>query len=160
MAEAEEASDEAPKKRSKKPLLFGLVAAVLLGGGGFFAAYSGLLPFGGTAGGHAAVEIEPLPEVDFVPIAPLVISLGPESRNRHLRFAAELEVPKNFTVEVTGMMPRVVDVLNGYLRAVDTHQFDEPGALIRLRAQMLRRVQIVLGEARVRDLLITEFVLN
>ena len=32
--------------------------------------------------------------------------------------------------------------------------------LVRLRAQMLRRVQMVTGEGRVRDLLITEFVLN
>jgi flagellar FliL protein len=32
--------------------------------------------------------------------------------------------------------------------------------MARLRAQMLRRIQVVTGEGRVRDLLITEFVLN
>jgi len=32
--------------------------------------------------------------------------------------------------------------------------------LLRLRSQMLRRVQVVTGEGRVRDLLIMEFVLN
>jgi flagellar FliL protein len=57
-------------------------------------------------------------------------------------------------------MPRVIDVLNGYLRAVEPGDFDDPAILGRLRAQMLRRVQIVTGTERVRDLLIMEFVLN
>ena len=35
-----------------------------------------------------------------------------------------------------------------------------PEAEARLRAQMLRRIQVVTGEAQVRDLLVTEFVLN
>ena len=67
---------------------------------------------------------------------------------------------ENLAAEVTLLMPRVLDVLNSYLRAVDPASFDDPGAMTRLRAQMLRRIQIVTGEGRVRDLLITEFVLN
>ena len=160
MAEAERSTEDAPKQRSKKPLLIGLVLALLLGGGGFYAAYFGLLPIGGSHAEAGPDEVAPLPEVAFVPITPLVISLGPESRAQHLRFAAELEVPVDFQSDVAKLMPRVLDVLNGYLRAVDPRQFDEPAALIRLRAQMLRRVQIVVGEGRVRDLLVTEFVLN
>jgi len=31
---------------------------------------------------------------------------------------------------------------------------------VRIRAHLLRRIQIVTGEGRVRDLLVTEFVLN
>ncbi len=53
-----------------------------------------------------------------------------------------------------------MDILNGYLRAVDVRDLEDPSALIRLRAQMLRRIQIVTGEGRVKDLLIMEFVLN
>lgn len=157
MAEAAESEEQAPRKRSKKPLLVGVMLAVLLGGGGFYAAYSGLLP---TGHGEAGAEVAPLPEVAFVPIEPLVISLGPDSPNRYLQFAGELEVPANFASDVEKMMPRVLDVLNSYLRAVDTVQFEEPGGLIRVRAQMLRRVQIVVGDGRVRDLLVTQFVLN
>lgn len=160
MAEPEANPDEAPKLRSKKPLLIGGVLALVLGGGGFYAAYSGLILGGG--GGHEteAAALPPSPDVAFVPITPLVISLGPDSSSRHLRFTGALEVPANLGPEVEKMMPRVVDVLNGYLRAVDTSQFEEPSTLIRLRAQMLRRVQIVVGEGRVRDLLVTEFLLN
>ena len=50
-------------------------------------------------------------------------------------------------------MPRILDVLNSYLRAVELADLEDPSAMVRLRAQMLRRVQIVTGEGRVRDLL-------
>lgn len=153
-------SADEPKKRSRLPLLAGLLIAFLLGGGGFYAAYSGLIPFGNGAGQDGHHDVGAMPDVAFVPIPPLVISLGAGASGRHLRFAAELEVAQERADEVAKLMPRVLDVLNGYLRAVDGRQFEEPAALIRLRAQMLRRVQIVLGEGRVRDLLVTEFVLN
>ena len=57
-------------------------------------------------------------------------------------------------------MPRINDVLNVYLRAVDERDFEVPRAMVRLRAQMLRRVQLVTPPGAVRDVLIQEFVLN
>ena len=57
-------------------------------------------------------------------------------------------------------MPRIVDILNTYLRAVQPQDLDSPTALLRLRVQMLHRVQVVAGQGVVRDLLITEFILN
>jgi flagellar FliL protein len=54
----------------------------------------------------------------------------------------------------------VVDVLNGYLRALEPREIEDPAALMRIRAQMLRRVQVVAGGDRVRDLLVMEFVVN
>ena len=53
-----------------------------------------------------------------------------------------------------------VGVMNSYLRALDTAALEDPAGLVRMRAQMLRRIQMVTGDGRVRDLLITEFVLN
>ena len=50
--------------------------------------------------------------------------------------------------------------MNGYLRAVEVRDIESAAALTRLRAQLLRRVQIVAGQERVNDLLIMEFVLN
>jgi flagellar FliL protein len=157
MAEATTAAEAAPKKRKPPALILGAVAALALGGGGFYATYSGLLL-------GEPKEISPeeakLAGIAFVPIEPLVISLGTNGANQHLRFAAHLEVAKTYAEEVEMLQPRILDVLNGYLRAVDMKDLQDPTALIRLRAQMLRRLQIVTGEGRVRDLLITEFVLN
>ena len=89
-----------------------------------------------------------------------MVSLPPGSSARLLRFTGQLEVAPEHAAEVAAVMPRVVDVLNTFLRAVEPADLEQPSALAPLRAQMLRRIQVVTGEGRVRDLLITEFVLN
>ena len=163
MAEAQAGEEQAPKKKSKLPLLIGFVLMLGLGGGGFYAVYSGMILGDGHADDHAAeepVKVEALPDIAFVPVDPMIVTLGGGGANRHLRFTAQLEVAKAYQQDVALLMPRILDVLNGYLRAVEAAELEDPNALTRLRAQMLRRVQIVSGEGRVRDLLVTEFVLN
>lgn len=160
MAVAEAIPDEAPKKRSKKPLLIGLVLAFVLGGAGFYATWSGLILGGGAEEDHAEAVPGPLSGVAFVPLETMVISLGPTSGSEHLRFTAQVEVVDSAVADVTLLTPRILDVLNSYLRAVDVSEIENPAAMAKLRSQMLRRIQIVTGEGRVRDLLITEFVLN
>lgn len=140
-------------KGSRLPLILALVAASALGGAGFWATYTGLIVL---PSGHQA----PQTPIAFVPLDPLIISLGNMDHRQHLRFAAQLEVAPEHQGEVAKLAPRILDVLNGYLRAVSVNELDTPAQLVRLRAQMLRRVQIVTGEGRVRDLLVTEFVLN
>lgn len=161
MDEAAVPAGEAPKKkRSKLPLLMGLVLALAFGGGGFYAVYSGMILAPAT--GHAVAEGAPhaLPDIAFVSIEPVVISIGGEGDSRHLRFTASLETAAPYADEVTLLLPRILDVLNGYLRAIAVTEIEDPAGLVRLRAQLLRRIQIVTGEGRVRDLLVTEFVLN
>lgn len=150
-----------PGRKRGKGLLVGLVAALVLGGGGFYAIYSGMiaLPLGGGEK-EAVAAAAVLSDVAFVPMEPIMISLAPGASARHLRFSGQLEVTPGHAAEVTQVMPRILDVLNTYLRAVDVRDLEEPAAIPRLRAQMLRRVQVVTGEGLVRDLLITEFVLN
>lgn len=154
-------TQQATKKKGKLGLIFGLALALIGGGGAFFAIYYGLLlaPEASVeaAPGHAATE--PLPEISFVPIDPIVVTVG-SAGSRQLRFRAELEVDPERTDDVTLLMPRILDVLNGYLRAVDLAELENPASLIKLRAQMLRRIQIVTGAGHVRDLLITEFVFS
>jgi flagellar FliL protein len=160
VATTDAVEDEAPPTKSKKPLLIGLLLALLLGSGGFYAAWSGMILGGGHEdAAHEAVP-GPLTGIAFVPLETMVISLGPESRSAHLRFTAQVEVVDSAVADVTLLAPRILDVLNSYLRAIDTADIENPAAMAKLRAQMLRRIQIVTGEGRVRDLLITEFVLN
>lgn len=159
MRSPNDATDGTPKKRSKIPLVIGLVLALLGGGGGFVAVQSGVLPGFSGAGGAASPAALPL-NVAFVPLDPLVISLPATQGRDHLRFSAQLEVPLVHRAEVEAIKPRIVDVLNGYLRAVDLAELEDPTALSRLRSHMLRRVQVVAGEGRISDLLIMEFVLG
>ena len=161
MSDSKSNEQDAPEKKSKLPLVLGLVLMLALGGGGFFAVYSGKVfgPSDHDAGEEEAF-VDPLPEIAFVPIEPMVVSLGKERANRFLHFTAQLEVAKAHEADLVLILPRVLDVLNSYLRAVEIAELEDPTALILLRAQMLRRVQMVAGEGRVRDLLVTEFVIN
>lgn len=154
-----ETAEPAPKK-SKLPLIIGLVLMLGLGGGGFYAVYNGLILGTHEPAPETEHPVAALPDVGYVPIEPMVVAVGPQPGGRYLQFTAQLEVQKGHEEETLHIMPRVMDVLNGYLRAVETRDLEDPMALVRLRAQMLRRVQMVTGEGRVRDLLITEFVIN
>jgi flagellar FliL protein len=160
VATAEATLDDLPRKRSKRPLMIGVLLALVLGGAGFYATWSGLV-LGGEAG-HADTDTAPGPlhGIAFVPLDTMVVSLGADSGSEHLRFTAQVEVVDAAVADVTLLKPRILDVLNSYLRAIDTASIEDPQAMARLRAQMLRRVQVVTGDGRVRDLLITEFVLN
>lgn len=160
MAEAEVPQDAEPKKKSKLPLILGLVLFLVLGGGGFYAVFSGMILGHATEAEQQASHASDLPEIAFVPLDPVTITLGEVAQKIHLKFAAQLEVNAPQEAEVLLLRPRILDVLNGYLRAVDVDELGDPHALVRLRSQMLRRIQIVTGEGRVRDLLVTEFVLN
>lgn len=159
MSQESNAPAEEKPRRSKLPLIIGCVLALALGGAGFLVARSGLL---GGGGDHAAAEPEPaeLPDIAFVPIEPVTISLPSGAHAGHLRFTAQLEVATPHSAEVAALMPRILDVLNGYLRAVEPASLQETGALVRVRSQLLRRIQIVTGEGRVRDLLVTEFIFS
>ena len=89
-----------------------------------------------------------------------MVSLPPGSSAKHLRFIGQLEVEPQTMKNVASLMPRILDTMNTYLRAVDVQDLEQPSSVPKLRAQMLRRIQVVAGEGQVRDLLITEFVLN
>lgn len=161
MTDAAVVPEEAPKKkRSKLPLLIGLVLMLLLGGAGFYATWSGMIMGGSDEAEHAEKTPDPLPDIAFVPVEPVMVSLGPKSSAKFLKLTSQLEVTKAYADEVATLMPRILDVLNSYLRAVAVEDLEDPAAMARLRAQMLRRVQIVTGEGRVRDLLVTEFIVN
>ncbi|MGR3761335.1 flagellar basal body-associated FliL family protein [Roseobacteraceae bacterium NS-SX3] len=168
-----DAEAQAPAGKSKMPLIIGLVLAVAGAGGGFYAVQSGLLPFGHSAAPERARAAEVAPEgVDtgetaediaklaFIEMEPIVITLRKASGLKHLRFRAHLEVDLIHQEEVEKVLPRVVDVLNSYLRALELDDLTDPMALPKLRAQMLRRINIATGQGRVRDLLIMDFVLN
>jgi flagellar protein FliL len=159
MSDAIEGDDTPPEKKSKLPLLIGIVMALVFGGGGFYATYAGLI-LGRHATPEHAADDEAMPDIAFVPIDPVVVSLGAATANRHLKFSSQLEVATSHAAEVTLLLPRILDVLNSYLSAVDPQTLEGQSAIVRVRAQLLRRIQIVTGEGRVRDLLITEFVLN
>lgn len=185
-AVAQAAGTEAGKTNGKLGLIVGLVLALAGGGGGYFAVRAGLLPFGGAekgvenghdsaaspaesshdpgGGSHAAADSPDqnpaLNGFEFVELEPVTISLRDSTVASLLRFRMQLEVAAGHQQEVRHLAPRIIDLLNGYLRALEPSDFEDPMILPRLRSQILRRAQMVAGPGRVHDVLIMEFVLN
>lgn len=163
-------SDDAPKAAKAKGggfkgILIGVLLAVAAGGGSFFAVYSGMLPLplpDRQAMKAEAKKDEPLdlPMTAFVPLEQVVVTLGRGADLRQLALTAQLEVEPNAIDTVALLMPRVIDVMNTYLRAVDVSLIEDPASMLRLRAQMLRRIQVVTGDGVVRDLLVSEFIVR
>lgn len=159
---------EPDKKGGKLPLIIGLVLGLVGTGAGFYATTSGLIPIGAKAdaqGDKAMVEDTgdspaALPDIEYVDLTPIMITLSGDDAVSQLRFHAQLEVEAKYFSDVEKIRPRILDVLNGYLRALELSDLRDPLALTRLRGQMLRRIGIVAGKGRVRDLLVIEFVLN
>lgn len=162
MADATADLTETPK-RSLRPLLLGAIASVVAGGAVFALIYLGIL-LPPESGDHAESDSHDTPfigaDIAFVPLETLVVSLGPTTDAKHLIVTIQLEVVSSYKEDVTFLTPRIADVLNGYLRALEPETIEAPASIVRLRGQMLRRVQLVVGDGMVRDLLITEFVLN
>lgn len=164
MADMPDETNETPRKSSKIPLIIGLVLACLGGGAGYYATTSGLI-FNNDSDAATKVSSSDddgtvTADVAYVEIDPLTISLRAPSTSQYLRFRASLEVVPSEADAVKKLLPRVTDVLNNYLRALEPADLEDPSALARLRGQMLRRIQVITGLGKVNDLLIMEFVLN
>jgi flagellar protein FliL len=160
MAEASDTGSAPSGGRGAKGLIVGVLAGLALGAGGFGAVWSGLVDPRALIGGGEPppAAVAALEDIGFVALEPIMVAM-PET-GRHLRFVGQMEVVPEHAGEVVLLMPRITDALNTYLRALEARDLQQPAATVWLRAQMLRRIQLVTGEGRVRDLLITEFVFN
>jgi flagellar FliL protein len=155
-----------PPKSKKSKLQFIMSALLLItgAGGGFAVVSLGLI--GGTNNStspnetHSTAPILGNEAIAFVPLDPMLVSIKDGANNRILRFVAQLEVNPDAVREVENIRPRIVDILNGYLRALEIEDLEAPAALMKIRSQMLHRVRIVAGENRINDLLVMEFVIN
>lgn len=148
-----------------KSKLFIVMSALLflLGSGlGYFGISSGLLPMGESHGNAPSdkPEVSDLPDIAFVPVPTLTVTLPPDAKSTHLRFSAQIEVKKEHQADVEFLMPRILDLMNGYLRALTAEDIERPGALYEIRLQLFRRVVMVVGLGRAQGLLVTEFIMN
>lgn len=164
----DEIDDAPPAKPSLiMGILFSVGGAVLLGG--VAAGVVMFMPGGEPAhcpvvadGEHAEPKKKPknYEDIIFVDLEPLVISLGPTAASEYLKISVSIETSQEHMKTATHLTPRFRDTLNSYLRAVNERDLSDPVAMTRLRAQMLRRLQVAASSDIVTDVLITDFVLN
>ena len=164
---SESPKEESPKEPKKGSKLKMLILAVLIlgaGGGAGFASYSGLIDIDqilGSGDDHAGADGSAGDQSgEFVALPELIIPLGSGAKSRFLRAVIHLEVAPGASEKVKILEPRVLDVLNTFLRAVEERDLESTASFARIQAQILRRVQLVAGKDDIRDVLVGEFILH
>lgn len=161
-AEAGEGAEGAPKaKRSLvKTLLFFVLPAVLVLGG---AAYFFLL-----SGGEEVVEDETgarivasKPPV-FLDLPDMLVNLTSASGERAmLKLAVALELPDQETIAlIQPVMPRVTDNFQVFLRELRVEDLSGSAGMFRLKEELVRRVNLAVAPAVVRDVLFKEMLIQ
>lgn len=154
-----------PRKRRGKSLIF-LAGTLVILGGGAAAAWKfvpGLNDKIRAITGHgeqtasAAVSSRPV----FIDLPEMAVTLPNAGHPRQMRIRLSLElasgVPEKGAAEA--LSPRVYDALLTYLRTLRDGEVDGGLGLDRLRADLYRRLDLVMGAGVLRDVLITSLVL-
>lgn len=99
-------------------------------------------------------------EYQFLLIGPVLVSLGSAGQGQTLRLEGYIEVPSQFLADVESQLPRLLDSINLYLRALESQELEDPSALLRIRMHVLKRVQAIVGSDRASDFLISKFIIG
>ncbi len=165
MIDAMDNNEESTAVRKNSFILPAIALSGLLGGAGF--AVSFLLSLESRANQNQSTLEEVSPQeatqtenTEYYELNPIQISLGTMSGIKQLRIELYLEITTGSREHVTSHLPRIYDMLNAYLRAMSDSDLESSASLLKLKLQMLRRVQLLLGEGVVEDILISRFLVN
>ena len=152
-------------RSSRMPLIIGLVLFLVAAGGGFYATSSGKLSLASILGEskekpEKQTKMASAPALTFLPVGEIVVPLGPSAQAKYLLLTAEIEVSSEDTETLQAMLPRIRDLFNTYLRAVEARDLEQPDATMRLRDQLLRRLRVIADPLSPRDILFTSFILR
>jgi flagellar FliL protein len=160
MAAAEEAPAPTKKKMSGKKLVLFILLPVLLLGGGGAAAYFLLLKKDPKAEEHAAeapaeepASAEPAAYVEVPKIEANLTSTS--KRGNFLSLSLWLEVKNEEEAKkMEGVMPRVIDQFQVYLRSLRIEDLQGAEGVQRMRDELLMRAKAAAKPVEVKDVLI------
>lgn len=97
-----------------------------------------------------------------IALEPVVVNLAQSEGRRYLKATVHLEVPEEEKVvkEVEARRPQLLDLLVNMLTKKTLAEVTTPDALDTLRAEILERVVQAVGKERVRQVFVTEFVVQ
>ncbi len=161
----EGAASETPKKRfGKKFLLIAGGAALLL----MLAVAAGVWFFFGNSPSNAPANAEaqaiPLvpPQVAYYDMPDLVVNIqSADGSPAYLKLSVSLELLA--VTEKSGiqaLMPRIVDQFQGYLRELRVDDLRGSAGIMRLKEELLRRINVAAAPYPVRDVLLKEMIVQ
>ncbi len=172
---------EGKKLNIKKIILFGVVPLfVLLGaGGGLY--FSGMLDKfigkgetgehgeagepaeaeGGHGGGHGEKGEDHAGAI-FLEIPDMIVNLSSsDGQPRYLRLSIQLELKSEADkAAVEGVMPRVIDQFQTYLRELRVKDLRGSAGMYRLQMELLARVNAAAAPVEVKDVLFQEILIQ
>ncbi len=168
--EASDDMDSPPERRGGgggKKKLFLVVGAILtvvgVAAGAYFA---GLLdPLFHSMKSEKKVEEEKPKEVHaavFYDLPEILVNLNTNGRKQNflkIRVSLELESPLDVS-KVEGVMPRIIDNFQVYLRELRIEDLQGSAGMLRLREELLTRVNNAVKPAKVNDVLFKEMLVQ
>jgi flagellar FliL protein len=170
--EAAPADGEAPKQGFVKKLLGNkklliIVAAgllLVLGGGGaglYFFVFSTPKDDTKLAGNEAPMPVTP-PQVAFYDVPDIIVNIqSADGSPAYLKLSTSLELETaDEKAGMTALMPRIVDQFQGYLRELRIDDLKGSAGVLRLKEELLRRINVAAAPYRVRDVLLKEMIVQ
>jgi flagellar FliL protein len=166
-ADAQGEGEAAPAKGlkrflTKKMLMIAVPALVLVLGGGGGATYFFLLkPHDAKAKVADAPPLTP-PQVAFTDVPDILVNIqSNDGTPAYLKLSLSLELDND--LEKTGMtalMPRLVDQFQSYLRELRIDDLKGSEGVLRLKEELLRRVNAAAAPYKVRDVLLKQMIVQ
>jgi len=158
------AEDAAPKKRFGMKFMLiagGGVLALLIGvgAGAYFFLFS--KPKTVETAQATAIPLVP-PTVAYLDMSNIIVNIQTaDGTPAYLKLSVSLEL--NTPEEKAGiqvLMPRVVDQFQGYLRELRLDDLRGSAGVMRLKEELLRRINVAAAPYRVRDVLLKEMIVQ
>ncbi len=152
---------------SKKMLMIvgGATLLVLIGGGAgaYFFLFSGS---GEAKGGKMAANAPPAPivgpQVAFYDMPDMVVNIQSGDGNpAYLKLSVALELTgADEKAGIAPLLPRVVDQFQGYLRELRVDDLKGSAGVLRLKEELLRRINVATAPFAVKDVLLKQMIVQ
>jgi flagellar FliL protein len=169
--EGDAATGDAPKQGFVKKLLgnklvlfggAGLILLLVLGGGAYWFFFSGSdKPTELAAGAPEPLPVTP-PNITFYDVPDIIVNIqGADAAPAYLKLSVSLELdgPEE-KAGLTALMPRIVDQFQGYLRELRMDDLKGSAGVVRLKEELLRRINASAAPYRVRDVLLKQMIVQ
>lgn len=145
----------------------GMLGMLLIAGGGYYFFLSGASSEGNAEeAGAQIVKTAPtnLPpsEAAFFDIPDIIVNLQtPDTTQAYLKLSVSLELEKaELKTAIEPVLPRVIDQFQSYLRELRVEDVRGSAGVMRLKEELLRRVNLAVAPTPVRDVLLKEMIVQ
>lgn len=149
---------------NKKLLSIAAAALLLVLGGGGAGLYFFVFADSPRADGAKTADAIPVtpPQIAYYDIPDIIVNIqSADGSPAYLKLSSSLELnTADEKAGITALMPRIVDQFQGYLRELRIDDLKGSAGVIRLKEELLRRINVAAAPYHVRDVLLKEMIVQ